>query len=63
MGIITKEMREISLICLNCKHKKIAHLKPISNQQGRMNKTYGTCKECKKEGKEKICHVFKTKNS
>lgn len=56
-------MREISQICLNCKHKKIAHLRPISNQQGLMNKTYGTCKECKKEGKEKICHVFKTKNS
>jgi len=45
------------------KHKKIAHLRPISNQSGRMNKTYGTCKDCKKEGKEKICHVFKTKNS
>ncbi len=56
-------MRAISQICLNCKHKKIAHLRPISNQSGRMNKTYGTCKDCKKEGKEKICHVFKTKNS
>ncbi len=63
MGIKTTEMRAISQICLNCKHKKIAHLRPISNQQGRMNKTYGTGKECKKEGKEKICHVFKTKNS
>ncbi len=57
-------MREISLICLNCKHKKISHMKNIFDKpQGRMKKAFGTCEECKKEGKEKICHVFKTKNS
>ena len=60
---MTQEMRAISLMCLNCKHEKISHLRPISNQNGRMNKTYGTCKQCKKEGKEKVCHVFRTKNS
>jgi len=58
MGIITTEMRAISQICLNCKHKKIAHLRPISNQSGRMNKTYGTCNDCKKEGKEKILKIL-----
>ena len=63
MGKTQKVMSEISQVCLNCKHTKIAHLTPITNQSGRMNRAYGTCKQCKKEGKEKICHVFKTKNS
>jgi len=63
MGVMNKAISEASQICLNCKHRKIRHLIPITNQSGRMNVKYGTCKECKKENKEKICHVFKTKNS
>ncbi len=64
MGTIRKEMNSISQSCLNCNHKKISHMKDIFDKpQGRMKKAFGTCEECKKESKNKICHEFKSENS